>query len=154
RVHATDPPSLRRPGMAGLSALPRNAVSPAAPPTRSAWVELREAPGPFVRGRPHLVLIPLVFVLFLAAWEGVVRLWGIPAFLVPSPSTVGGALVRGVRSGLYLAHLWVTLYEALLGFGIAAAAGIILGALIAQFRVVEQTFYPYLVALQTLPKIA
>src|SRR5207249_11818717 len=33
-------------------------------------------------------------------------------------------------------------------------AWIILGALIAQFRVVERTFYPYLVALQTLPKIA
>jgi len=107
-----------------------------------------------VRSRPHLLLIPLVFVVFLAAWEGVVRFWSIPAFLVPAPSTVGAALVRGVQSGLYLTHFWVTLYEALLGFCIAAATGIILGALIAQFRVVEQTFYPYLVALQTLPKIA
>jgi NitT/TauT family transport system permease protein len=140
--------------MARLSALPRNAVSRTAPPPRSAWAELREAPGPFVRSRPHLVLIPLVFVVFLAAWEWVVRFWSIPAFLVPAPSTVGGALVRGVQSGLYLTHFWVTLYEALLGFCIAAATGIILGALIAQFRVVEQTFYPYLVALQTLPKIA
>jgi NitT/TauT family transport system permease protein len=124
------------------------------PPPRSAWAELREAPGAFVRSRPHLVLIPLVFVVFVAAWEGAVRFWSIPNFLVPAPSTVAGALTRGVRSGLYLSHLWVTLYEALLGFFIAAAAGIMLGAVIAQFRVMEQTFYPYLVALQTLPKIA
>jgi NitT/TauT family transport system permease protein len=124
------------------------------PPQRSAWAELGEAPGAFVRSRPHIVLIPLVFVLFVAAWEWAVRFWSIPNFLVPAPSTVAGALTRGVRSGLYLSHLWVTLYEALLGFFIAAAAGIILGAVIAQFRVMEQTFYPYLVALQTLPKIA
>jgi len=124
------------------------------PPQRSAWAELGEAPGAFVRSRPHIVLIPLVFVLFVAAWEWAVRFWSIPNFLVPAPSTVAGALTRGVRSGLYLSHLWVTLYEALLGFFIAAAAGIVLGALIAQFRVMEQTFYPYLVALQTLPKIA
>jgi len=124
------------------------------PPQRSAWAELGEAPGAFVRSRPHIVLIPLVFVLFVAAWEWAVRFWSIPNFLVPAPSTVAGALTRGVRSGLYLSHLWVTLYEALLGFFIAAAAGIVLGAVIAQFRVMEQTFYPYLVALQTLPKIA
>ncbi|HWN90976.1 MAG TPA: ABC transporter permease, partial [Verrucomicrobiae bacterium] len=137
-----------------MSALPRNAVSRTAPPPRSAWAELREAPGPFVRSRPHIFLIPLVFVVFVAAWEWAVRFWSIPNFLVPAPSTVAGALTRGLRSGLYLGHLWVTLYEALLGFFIAAAAGIILGAVIAQFRVMEQTFYPYLVALQTLPKIA
>jgi NitT/TauT family transport system permease protein len=124
------------------------------PPQRSAWAELGEAPGAFVRSRPHIVLIPLVFVVFVAAWEWAVRFWSIPNFLVPAPSTVAGALTRGLRSGLYLGHLWVTLYEALLGFFIAAAAGIILGAVIAQFRVMEQTFYPYLVALQTLPKIA
>jgi ABC-type nitrate/sulfonate/bicarbonate transport system permease component len=59
-----------------------------------------------------------------------------------------------MRSGLYLSNFWVTLCEALLGFVIAAVTGIMLGAVIAQFRLMEQTFYPYLVALQTLPKIA
>jgi NitT/TauT family transport system permease protein len=104
--------------------------------------------------RLHFVLIPLVFVVFVGAWEWVVRAWSVEAFLVPAPSTVAAALARGVRSGLYLANFWVTLSEALLGFVIAAAAGIVLGAVIAQFRLLERTFYPYLVALQTLPKIA
>jgi NitT/TauT family transport system permease protein len=140
--------------MARLSTLPRRATGLTAPARRSAWAELREAPGPFVRSRPQVILIPLVFVVFVAGWESVVRLLDIPAFLVPAPSTVAGALVRGIRSGLYLAHFWVTLSEALLGFCIAGLTGIFLGAVIAQFRVMEQTFYPYLVALQTLPKIA
>ena len=137
-----------------MSAPPREAAGPTAPAARSAWAELREAPALYVRNRPPVLLIPLVFVLFVGCWEWAVRALGVPSYLVPAPSIVAGALVRGVRSGLYLAHFWVTLSEALLGFLIAGAAGIILGAIIAQFRVVEQTFYPYLVALQTLPKIA
>lgn len=104
--------------------------------------------------RPHLVLIPLVFVVFVALWEGIVRVFAIPAFLVPAPSTVVMALANGLGSGLYVTHFWVTMYEALLGFVIAAVAGILLGAIVAQWRLVEQTLYPYLVALQTLPKIA
>jgi NitT/TauT family transport system permease protein len=121
---------------------------------RSSWAELREDPALYVRNRPQILLIPLVFVLFVALWEWVVRAWNVPNFLVPAPSTVAGALARGVRTGLYLTNFWITLFEALVGFVIAAVAGIVLGAIIAQFRLVERTFYPYLVALQTLPKIA
>lgn len=124
------------------------------PGARSAWAALRGDPALFVRDRPQVLLIPLVFVVFVGSWEWVVRAWNIPEFLVPAPSTVAGALARGIRSGLYVANFWVTLSEALLGFLIAAVAGIATGAVIAQFRVLEQTFYPYLVALQTLPKIA
>src|SRR5215468_5257508 len=121
---------------------------------RSSWAEMREDPALYVRNRPQVLLIPLVFVLFVALWEWMVRAWNVPNFLVPTPSTVAGALARGVRTGLYLTNFWITLFEALVGFVIAAVAGIVLGAIIAQFRLVERTFYPYLVALQTLPKIA
>lgn len=137
-----------------MSARPTGSVGPIVPAKPSAWSELREDPALYLRARPQALLIPLVFVLVVGSWEWAVRAWSIPPYLVPAPSTVGGALVRGVRSGLYLSNFCVTLSEALLGFVIAGVAGIMLGAVIAQFRVVEQTFYPYLVALQTLPKIA
>jgi NitT/TauT family transport system permease protein len=120
----------------------------------SALEEFRRAPGAFIRQRPHLPLVPLVLVVFVLGWEGIVRAWQVPEFLVPAPSAIGRALVAGLTSRLYLDHFGVTLYESLLGFLIAAAAGIACGTVIAQFRVVEQTLYPYLVALQTLPKIA
>ena len=120
----------------------------------SALAEFRRAPGAFIRERPHLPLVPLVLVVVVLAWEGVVRIWRIPEFLVPAPSAIGRALVAGLTSRLYVDHFGVTLYESLLGFLIATAAGIACGTLIAQFRVVERTLYPYLVALQTLPKIA
>ena len=121
---------------------------------RAAWRELVEDPAGFLRSRPHIALIPLVFVVAIALWEWVVRAWNVPAFLAPAPSAVVASLAGGIQSRLYVEHFWVTLYEALLGFLIAAGAGILIGAVIAQFRLVERTLYPYLVALQTLPKIA
>jgi NitT/TauT family transport system permease protein len=121
---------------------------------RETWSELVADPVDFVRARPQVVLIPGVFVLFVALWEWVVRQWSVPAYIAPAPSAVARSLAAGVRSGVYLEHLWVTLGETLAGFAIAAVAGIALGALIAQSRLVERTAYPYLVALQTLPKIA
>jgi NitT/TauT family transport system permease protein len=120
-----------------------------------SWTrELREDPAGFLAGRPQVILIPLVLVAFLGLWEWVVRRFDIPPFIAPAPSAVFAALAGGLRSRLFLEHFWVTLYETLAGFLIAAVGGVVIGAVIAQFRLVEQTFYPYLVALQTLPKIA
>jgi NitT/TauT family transport system permease protein len=123
-------------------------------PERGAWRDVLEDTVDLVRTRPHVVLIPLVFVAFVALWEWTVRALGVPAFIAPAPSTIVRSLRGGVQTGLYLDHFRVTLSEALLGFVIAAGAGVVLGALVAEFRILERTIYPYLVALQTLPKIA
>jgi NitT/TauT family transport system permease protein len=120
----------------------------------SSWRELLDDPRGFVAARPQIILIPLVFVVFVGLWEGIVRWLEVPPFIAPAPSAVLASLVGGLRSRLYLEHFLITLYETLLGFLIAAVSGIVIGAIIAQFRLVEQTMYPYLVALQTLPKIA
>ena len=141
--------------MARLTALAPDGVGPISPGPRSAWGEFREDPVLFARSRPQVLLIPLVFVVFVGALGmGGARLEHPGLSRARAQHGGLGALRAGVRSGLYLANFWVTLYEALMGFVIAAVSGIMLGAVIAQFRVVERTFYPYLVALQTLPKIA
>jgi NitT/TauT family transport system permease protein len=104
--------------------------------------------------RPELVLVPLLFVVVVAIWQLVVRYFEIPLYLFPAPSDIFHALVDRLGSGLYIEHAWYTLSEALLGFAIAAVAGITLGSVIAQFRIVEKTVYPYLIAIQTTPKVA
>src|SRR5262245_51480988 len=115
------------------------------------WREFVDDPADTIRTRPQVLLIPGVFVAFVAVWEGAVWQWRVPAFIAPAPSAVARSLAGGIRTGVYLDHFWVTLWEALAGFAIAAVTGIIAGAVIAQFRLVERTVYPYLVALQTLP---
>lgn len=116
--------------------------------------DLLDDPVDVLRARPQLALVPAVFMVGVALWEWIVRQWAVPAYIAPPPSAVWRSLAGGLRSGVYLEHFWVTLFEAVAGFAIAAVSGILLGALIAQSRLVERTVYPYLVALQTLPKIA
>ncbi len=93
-------------------------------------------------------------VLMLAAWEWGVALLGIGAYLLPPPSLVVRAIGDMAADGSLWANAQVTLVETLGGFAIALAAGIVAGALIAQSRLLERTVYGYIVAIQTLPKIA
>ena len=51
--------------------------------------------------------------------KALVRLFAIPAFILPAPSSiVHGALSRHRQSMLYVDHLWITLTETLLGFAL------------------------------------
>ena len=42
----------------------------------------------------------------------------------------------------------------LIGYGIGAGTGIVVGGLLAEFRPLERTVFPYIVAVQSVPKIA
>ncbi len=97
----------------------------------------------------------LAFTIFLlVVWEAIVRVFGVPSYLLPAPSGVAVALYDGLSSGLFVVNFLITLMEAVVGFLIAACVGIIVGTLVATFRIVERLVYPYIVALQSLPKIA
>jgi NitT/TauT family transport system permease protein len=102
----------------------------------------------------HIVYIVLVFVAFVVVWELSLIFWEIPPYLIPSPRQVAYALVKGLSTPVYWWNTWVTAVESLLGFLIGGAAGMALGTLLAQFRTLERVMYPYIVAFQTLPKIA
>jgi len=106
----------------------------------------------------HLVsdraVAPLFAALVLGYWEFHVRYFQVEALLLPPSSHIATAFWNGMASGLFLQHFAITIYRALSGFAIAALFGIALGAVISQFRFVERTVYPWVVALQTVPKIA
>lgn len=97
---------------------------------------------------------PFFAVLLVAYWEFHVRFFEVDALLLPPPSKILVSLWHGLASGLFLEHLGITIYRALSGFLVAMFMGIALGALISQFRFIEKTVYPWVVALQTVPKIA
>src|SRR5499427_6251395 len=92
--------------------------------------------------------------LLIVYWEFHVRFFQVDALLLPPPSKVFASLWSGIVSGLFLEHFGITIYRALSGFLVAAFLGISLGALISQFKLIERTVYPWVVALQTVPKIA
>jgi NitT/TauT family transport system permease protein len=102
--------------------------------------------------RPALRL--LLLAASLAVWEGAVRAFHVPGFILPPPSQVGLALYRGAVSGIYLQHLWITLAETLLGFALGSAVAFVLGTGLAASRTVEYFLYPYIVMFQSMPKVA
>lgn len=101
----------------------------------------------FARASPLVVIAGVLLV-----WELGVRLFGVPAYLLPPPSAIARRIVVDYR--LVAINTWVTLGEVLAGYGLAIVVSIPLAAILSQFRVVENAIYPTLVASQTIPKVA
>jgi NitT/TauT family transport system permease protein len=93
-------------------------------------------------------------VFILALWQFLNEALKVPPYLLPSPSAIAVALYSGIVDGILIRSAYVTFLEAIAGFLIAACAGIVLGTVIAQFKIVERLIYPYIVGLQSLPKVA
>jgi len=94
------------------------------------------------------------FVLVIAAWHYAIVLLQVSPLIFPGPVSVANALVEAFQSGNIWPHLWVTLYEILAGFAFGALFGLLLGAMIGQSTLLEAVLYPYVVAFQTVPKVA
>ena len=103
--------------------------------------------------RPEIPLSLLLFVVVVGGWELAVRALDIPKIVLPAPSAVAVALWRGMHGDL-LRHFGVTFFETMAGFVLGSLFGLALGVLIGQFPLLERTLYPYVVAFQTLPKVA
>jgi NitT/TauT family transport system permease protein len=104
---------------------------------------------------------PLAFtlrVVFIAAllglWELAVWAFDWPAFLVPAPRNVARALYTGIATGVYSAHIHVTIVETLLGFALGCVLAFAAGSLIAVSRTVEYYLHPLVVMFQAMPKVA
>jgi len=96
----------------------------------------------------------LLLIGLLAGWEAWCRLGGIPALVVPAPSSVFGALWSEIASGRLFPHLRVTATEMLLGLGLGCIVGISTGILLAEAPVLQRLLHPYIVASQVVPKLA
>jgi len=107
-----------------------------------------------LRDRPETFLALLLFVVAVGGWELLVRLSDVPAIIIPAPSAVFVSLMESLQSPRFLRNLWITLFETMAGFISGAVPGLVLGGLIGQFRLLERTLYPYVVAFQTVPKVA
>ncbi len=105
----------------------------------------------------RLMLFPalrpfLLIILLLGLWDVVIRIFEIPAYLIPRPEQVVGQLI-GEWSRL-LSESWKTTQATLGGFALTIVFGIPIAMVIAYSRLVESYVYPLLVFSQSIPKIA
>lgn len=94
----------------------------------------------------------LAVLVFLLAWEGAVRAFDVPAYLLPGPIAVGRALVAHFPS--LSASWWVTLRITAAALVLAVAGGLALGAWFALSPRAERLLAPFAVVLQVTPVIA
>jgi NitT/TauT family transport system permease protein len=97
---------------------------------------------------------PIAIVLALVLWDVLVRVTGLPAFILPAPQAVAERFVRALSDGSLLRNASVTLFEILLGLASGAFSAILMGYAVAKSRLFERIVSPFLVASQAVPIVA
>ncbi len=90
--------------------------------------------------------------VFLALWEVSARAFGLPSYILPTPSEILVELVN--RRYQYWNAALFTLQPMLIGFAAAVVIGVALALLVAFSTTMEKTVYPLLIFFQIVPKIA
>jgi len=95
-----------------------------------------------------VVAIALIFV----AWQVLLKLTGIPAYVIPSP---GAALAQIHDNAELMRELtWQTVSETFYGYIVGAVVGFLLAVLMAQMPIVHRLLYPALITSQAVPIVA
>ena len=93
-------------------------------------------------------------ILLLVTWEVAVRIFAVPAFLLPPPSAVAARFATAWSDGTMLRHLLPTVGELLLGGIIGGAAGLLIGVSLGLSGAARRIASPYLVVAQSTPILA
>jgi NitT/TauT family transport system permease protein len=93
-----------------------------------------------------------IFVAIFAVWEFSVWLFQVPDFVLPSPSMIVDKMIATWQ--LLLVNALVTAQEIALGFGLSIVLGIPLAIAVVYSRIFERVAFPFMVSLQTIPKVA
>jgi NitT/TauT family transport system permease protein len=105
------------------------------------------------RRRRLMALLPwLVIGGALLLWEGAVRVFDIPQFVLPAPSVVAKSLVTWWDP--ILQNAGQTLKTTLVGFFLANVFGLALGVIVGSSALVYHGLYPLLIAFNSIPKVA
>ena len=95
-----------------------------------------------------------VLIAFLGLWELLTHFKILDPFFVSSPSRIFKQIFLLAQNGTLISHSLITLYETLLGFFIATFLGYVIAILLWWNEKVRKIFEPYIVVLNSLPKIA
>lgn len=109
------------------------------------------------RQKRHKILIMTsqigLLVLFIAIWEIAANIGLIDSFITSQPSRVAKTIIN-LSSDDLLMHLGITCAETVIGFILGVLFGLIIASVLWWFNTFSEIFEPYLVILNSLPKIA
>lgn len=96
----------------------------------------------------------IIFVLFLAVWEGAAALGLIDPFFFSSPSRIVTSFWGLLTTNQLLMHIGITLFETIISFFLVVVIGLAVATLLWYSQTVSEVLEPYLVVLNSLPKSA
>ena len=112
----------------------------------------------FIDRIPRSVAMLGLLVAFLGIWQAVHGFGIVSPIILPSPVETLNDIIFVARNlvtgGYMLQAFWVTTQEVLLGFFFALVIGFSLGVLVGETAFGEKAVLPYLVAIDTMPKVA
>lgn len=125
------------------------------PESDTVWVE-REA---FIDRIPRWVAMLALAVVVIVIWDlATARMGWVSPIILPSPAETLADLIfvgANLLSGDYmLVALWTTTRTVFWAFLIAGVIGFSLGVLVGETKFGERAVMPYLVAIDTMPKVA
>ncbi len=93
------------------------------------------------RERTLRIMMPtLAIIIALGIWEGLVRYYQVPHYLIPAPSLVAETLIKDGPS--LTASMWFTVKLTLISLACAIIGGVLLGMIFALSRPIEMAFFP------------
>lgn len=112
----------------------------------------------FIDSVPRWIAMIFVFVVFVGTWQLATSLNLVSPIILPTPmETLNDMIFVGknlLTGGYMLGALWITIKEVIYGFALAIAIGFSLGVLVGETAFGEKAVMPYLVAIDTMPKVA
>jgi NitT/TauT family transport system permease protein len=132
--------------------------------TASADVDAAPAQRRTVSEQVRIAFYQLILLcVLLGLWEGLTRVpyliknTFLDPFFISRPSLIGQQLWNwtfGTQAGFLLPHLASTLGATLLGLVVATSTGFLVGLLLSQSPIMAKTLNPFIVSLNSLPRIA
>jgi NitT/TauT family transport system permease protein len=96
----------------------------------------------------------LFLIAFAIFWEYGPGYFKIPDYILPPLSSIVRIYGDPSTLSVYWTNTLVTLHEAVLGLVIGSGLGFLVGVVLTESRVLMNMMYPYIIALQCMPKVA
>ncbi|MGM9881522.1 MAG: ABC transporter permease [Bacilli bacterium] len=95
-----------------------------------------------------------ILILIIAVWEILARCGIINTFISSSPSKIISTIVGLYNQNNLFKHIWITVYETLISFGLGTLIGVIVAAILWWNDFIYKVVDPYLTVINSLPKVA
>ena len=96
----------------------------------------------------------LILILLIIIWELLAKYEIINTFISSSPSKIINTIMDLYKTNNLFKHIWITIYETILSFGLGTILGIIIAVILWWNNFLYKVLDPYLTVINSLPKVA